>query len=398
MRITDVRVFVTCPTGQNYVVIKILTDEGVYGVGEGTLNGNEIVVARYLEHIKELLIGQDPRNSEDLWWLIYRSGYWRQGPIFKAALSAIDFALWDIKGKIANLPVYQLLGGASRKGVKVYRHAGGRDPKEVEDNVRSYLEQGAKVVRCQMGGYGGSGILAHEPPLREGLPGTAIFEPAKYLVETPKLFEHLRNALGMEVELCHDCHEQLTPTEAAWLAKQLEPYRLFFFEDPVQPEDLEGLRLIRQSCMTHLAIGEIITEREQCLALFRERLIDYIRIAPLHVGGITEARKIMTLAEPFSVKSAFHGAGDLGPISQAAAIHLQMAIPNCGVQEWSDFRSRDVLCELFPTPCELRDGYAHPADAPGLGIDFNEELALQFPYKPRYLPIFRRQDGTMHRY
>ncbi|MCS6858906.1 MAG: D-galactonate dehydratase family protein [Abditibacteriales bacterium] len=398
MRITDIRVFVTCPTGQNYVVTKVLTDEGVYGVGEGTLNGNEIVVARCLEHIKELLIGQDPRNSEDLWWLIYRSGYWRQGPIFRSAQSAIDFALWDIKGKIANLPVYQLLGGASRKGVKVYRHAGGRDPKEVEDSVRAYLEQGAKVVRCQIGGYGGSGVLAHEPPQREGLPSTVIFEPAKYLVETPKLFEHLRNALGMEVELCHDVHEQLTPTEAAWLAKQLEPYRLFFLEDPIQPEDLEGLRLIRQHATTHLALGELITEREQCLALFRERLIDYIRIAPLHVGGITEARKIMTLAEPFSVKSAFHGAGDLGPIAQAAAIHLQMVIPNFGVQEWSDFRSREVLCELFPTPCELRDGYAYPNDAPGLGIDFNEELALKFPYKPGYLPIFRRQDGTMHRY
>ena len=398
MKITDVRVFVTRPTGMNYVVIKILTDEGVYGVGEGSLNGSEIVVARYLEHIKELLIGHDPHNIEDLWHLIYRSGYWRSGPVFKAALSAIDFALWDIKGKIANLPVYQLLGGASRKGVKVYGHAGGRDVKEIEDSVRSFLERGFKIVRCQSGDYGGSGRLDYEPPIRDGVPGTAIFEPAGYLLETPRMFEHLRNALGMEVELCHDVHEQLTPTEAAWLAKQLEPYRLFFLEDPVMPEEREGLRQIRQSCTTHIAIGELFTDRDECMLLFQERLIDYIRIAPLHVGGITEARKIMVLAEPFSVKSAFHGAADLGPISQAAALHLQMVIPNFGVQEWTDFGSNERLCELFPTPCKLQDGYAYPSDAPGLGIDFNEELAKQFPYQSTYMPIVRRADGTMHRY
>ncbi|MBI3912084.1 MAG: D-galactonate dehydratase family protein [Armatimonadetes bacterium] len=398
MRITEVRVFVTCPLRQNYVVLKILTDEGVYGVGEGTVMSNEVVVARYLEHIKELLIGQDPRNSEDLWHLIFRSGYWRSGPVFKAALSAIDFALWDVKGKIANLPVYQLLGGASRRGVTVYGHAGGREPKEVEDSVRSFLERGYKVVRCQMGGYGGSGVLRHEPPLREGLPGIDIFEPPRYLLEMPRLFEHLRNALGMEVELCHDVHEQLTPTEAAWLAKRLEPYRLFFLEDPVSLEEREGLRLIRQSCATHLAIGEIFTEREECLPLFQERLIDYIRIAPLHVGGITEARKILTLAEPFSVKSAFHGAGDLGPISQAAAVHLQMVIPNFGVQEWTDFRSQQALCDVFPTPCELHDGMTRPNEAPGLGIDFNEELAQKFPPRSYYMPMLRRADGTMHRF
>ncbi len=398
MKITDIKVFVTCPLGQNYVVVKVFTDEGIYGVGEGTLNGNEIVVARYLEHIKELLIGQDPRNIEDLWHFLYRSGYWRTGPLLKAALAAIDFALWDIKGKIANLPVYQLLGGASRKGVLVYGHAGGRDPKEVEDSVRSFIERGYKVIRCQMGGYGGSGILRHEPPPRPGIPSTAIFEPARYLIEVPQMFEHLRNALGMEVELCHDVHEQLTPTEAAWLAKRLEPYRLFFLEDPVTPEEREGLRLIRQSCTTHLAMGELFTDRDECLPLFQERLLDYIRIAPLHVGGITEARKIMVLAEPFSVKSAFHGAGDLGPISQAAAVHLQMVIPNFGVQEWTDFRSRELLCEIFPIPCEFREGYVYPNEAPGLGIDFNEEVAQKYPYKPHYMPILRRADGTLWRY
>ena len=398
MKITEVRVYVTCPAGQNYVVVKVLTDEGVYGVGEGTLNGNEIAVASYLEHIRGLLIGRDPRNSEDLWWLIYRSGYWRTGPVFKAALAAIDFALWDIKGKIAGLPVYQLLGGASRKGVKVYGHAGGRDLEQLADSVRSFMERGFKVIRVQMGPYGGPGVLGQEPPIHEGTPPTTIFEPARYLIETPQVFEGLRSIFGMEPEFCHDVHSQLTPNEAAWLAKRLEPYRPFFVEDPVQPEDREGLRQVRQQCATNIAIGELITDRDECLPLFQERLIDFIRIAPLHVGGITEARKIMTLAEPFSVKSAFHGAADLGPISQAAAIHLQMVIQNFGVQEWTDFRARDVLCDLFPLPCEYRDGYALAPEAPGLGIDFNEELAQQYPCQPRYMPLVRREDGTIHRY
>jgi mannonate dehydratase len=249
-----------------------------------------------------------------------------------------------------------------------------------------------------MGGYGGSGKLRFEPPEREGLPGTTYFEPTRYLIEVPKLFEHLRSELGMEVELLHDVHEQLSPIEAAQLAKRLEPYRLFFLEDPVSPEQKEALAFIRSQTTTPLAIGEIFCDREQILPLFVNRWIDYIRIPPLHVGGITEAKKIMALAEPFGVKSAFHGAADLGPIAQAAALHVQMSIPNFGVQEWTDFRSIQVLCDLFPTPCEVRDGYAYPNEAPGLGIDFNEALAERFPYVPTYMPQIRRADGTVHGY
>jgi mannonate dehydratase len=238
MKITEVRVFVVNPTaterfegighlyrrgGMNYVVVKVMTDEGVYGVGEGTLHASELAVAAVLHHLKDLLIGKDPRNIEDTWHFLHRATYWRGGPIFKSAIAAIDMALWDIKGKLANMPVYQLLGGACRTGVLVYRHADGRDFKEVTDNVRKWLEQGYKVVRAQMGGYGGSGKLRFEPPEREGLPGTTYFEPTRYLMEVPKLFEHLRSELGMEVELLHDVHEQLSPIEAAQLAKRLEP-------------------------------------------------------------------------------------------------------------------------------------------------------------------------------
>lgn len=413
MKITEVRVYVTNPTvteklegighlyrsvGMNYVVIKVLTDEGIYGVGEGTLHTSELAVAATLNHLKELLIGKDPRKIEDTWYFLHRATYWRGGPIFKAAIAAIDMALWDIKGKLANMPVYQLLGGACRIGVKVYRHADGRDPKEVEDNVRKWMEQGYKVIRAQMGGYGGSGKFHYEPPERKGLPGMSYYEPTRYLLEVPKLFEHLRANIGMEIELLHDVHEQLSPIEAARLAKALEAYRLFFLEDPVSPEQKEALAFIRSQTTTPLAIGEIFVDREQCLPLFINRWIDYIRIAPLHVGGITEAKKIMILAEPFGVKSAFHGAGDLGPISQAAAIHVQMSIPNFGVQEWTDFRDIQVLCDMFPVPCEVCDGSAYPNDAPGLGIDFNEEMAKRYPYVPAYMPQIRRADETVHGY
>jgi len=395
MVITEVRVIVTCP-GQNYVLLKIMTDEGIYGVGEGTLNGSELAVAQVLEHATPLLLGRDPDRIADTWQFIYHNTYWRGGPVYMAALGAIDLALWDIKGKKAGMPVYQLLGGKAREGVMCYGHAGGRDPVEVEDSVRSFQAKGYRVVRAQLGGYGGLGMLRHDPPLREGVPGTSIFEPTPYLVSTPKLFEHLRNALGDEVELFHDVHEQLTPIEAARLAKDLEPYRLFFLEDPLRPEQRDSFPLLRQASTTPLGIGELFNTRWDCLPLFMNRWIDYIRIAPIHVGGLTEARKICTLAEAFHVKTAFHGAADIGPIGQAAAVHLDLIIPNFGVQEWVSFPA--PAYEVMPGACTFRDGYAYPNEKPGLGIDIDEDLAAKYPYKRAYMPLVRRLDGTMHVY
>lgn len=399
MKITDVKVIVTCPT-RNYVFVKITTDEGVDGVGEGTLNGSELAVATAIEHAKELIVGLDPLRTEDIWHLIYGWTYWRGGPIYMSALAAIDIALWDIKGKVANMPVYQLLGGRARDGVLTYGHAGGSSPEEVADSVRRFQERGFRVIRAQMGAYGGSGMQRHEPPRRPGVPGTSYFEAGPYLVQTPKMFEYLRVALGPETELLHDVHEQLTPVEAAWLAKQLEPYRLFYLEDALRPEHKESFRLVRQASKTALAIGEIFTSRWDCLPLFQEQLIDFIRIKPIHVGGITEAKKIMVFAEPYQIRSAFHGAADIGPIGQAASLHLQLTIPNFGVQEWTDFggegnaRLHDVVGE----PCRWADGYAHPHEKPGIGMELNEQAAAKYPYRREFMPIVRRTDGTMHVY
>lgn len=396
MKITEVRVIVTCP-GRNYTLVKVTTDKpGLYGVGEGTVNGSETIVAEALRHVSHLLVGRDPQRIEDVWHLLYRQGYWRGGPIFMAAIAAIDMALWDIKGKQANLPVYQLLGGRARDGVLVYRHGHGRDPVECEDSVRKWLEQGYRAVRAQIGDYGGAGVVDHLPPVSPGTPAAKIFEPQPYLLGTPKLFEHLRAQLGMEVELLHDAHEQLQPIEAAQLAKSLEPFRLFYLEDPLMPEQRESWPVLRAASTTPLAIGEIFTSRWECLPLFQNRWIDFIRIKPLHVGGITEARKIMTLAEPFNVRSAFHGAADIGPIAQSASVSLQMVIPNFGIQEWTAYS--DQTHEVLPGACEIRDGYALPNERPGLGLDINEEAAAKYPYQRAFMPHVRRRDGSVHVY
>jgi mannonate dehydratase len=277
-----------------------------------------------------------------------------------------------------------------------YSHASGRDPVECEDSARGLIEKGFKVVRCQIGDYGGAGVVDELPSLTPGTPKTKIFEPAQYLLGTPKLFAHLRDKLGAEIELMHDVHEQLAPIDAARLAKSVEPYRLFLLEDPLMPEHRESWPLVRAASTTPLAIGEIFTSRWDCLPLFMNRWIDFIRMKPLHVGGITEARKILTLAEPFNVRSAMHGAGDIGPIAQAASASVQAVIPNFGVQEWT--RYPEQAYEVVSGVCEMRNGYLYPNERPGLGMDVNETEAAKYPYQQAYMPLVRRADGTCHVY
>ena len=321
MKITEVKVIVTCP-GRNYVFVKVMTDEpGLYGVGEGTLNGSEPIVAEALRHISHLLIGRDPQRIEDTWHLVYRQGYWRGGPIFMAALAAIDIALWDIKGKQAGLPVYQLLGGKAREGVMVYSHAGGRDPVEAEDSVRALMAKGFKVIRgADRAATAAWASSAQKPPLSPGTPADAdLRADAEYRHRAEAVRPPAREARHGGGAVPRRCTSSSTRSRRRGVAKELEPYRLFFLEDPLMPEHRESWPLVRAASTTPLAIGEIFTSRWDCLPLFMNRWIDFIRIKPLHVGGLTEARKIMTLAEPFNVRSAFHGAADIGPVGQAAS-------------------------------------------------------------------------------
>lgn len=396
MQIKEARVIVTSP-GRNFVALKIVTDEGLYGVGDGTLNGRELAVAECLrEHIAPLLVGRDPDRIEDIWQYLFRGTYWRGGPVLNTALSAVDLALWDIKGKRAGLPVYSLLGGKTREGALAYTHASGDTFAETTDAARKLIEQGYKVVRCQSavpGLVGTYGAGRSYPRGDEALPFEETWEPRPYMQTVPRLFAHLRKHLGDEIELFHDVHERLTPIQAAKLAKDLEPYDLFFLEDPLRPEHKESFRVVRQHTTTPLAMGELFTGKWECLPLITEQLIDFIRCDLVHAGGITEGRKIAAIAECYSVRTAWHGPPDISPIGHAANVHLDLAIPNFGVQEW--IAPSPEVADVFHGGPTFKDGYLRVSDAPGLGCDIDEAAAAQYPYRRSYLPTSRRADGSV---
>ncbi len=405
MKITDARVIVTCPAGQTYTLVKITTDAGVYGVGEGTKNGRELAVAALLEHhLAPTLIGRDPGAIEDIWKFLYKGAYWRGGPIQNSAIAAIDMALWDIKGKVAGLPVYSLLGGPTRKGLLTYKHANGRDFEEATESVIRAREAGYRVIRAQVAVPGAPGAYGAEdqndPEFQraraERLPYEGEWEPEPYLQIAPRLFEHLRGRLGPEIQLFHDAHGRLSPIEAGRLAKDLEPYHLMFLEDPIGPEHAASMRLVRAASTTPLGIGEIISSKEQILPMIVEQTIDYMRCSPMHIGGITEGKKLAAIAEPFGIRTAFHGPGDVGPIGAAASAHVGMAIPNFGIQEW--VRHADIVHAVMSGGPYFEDGYLRLPDVPGLGVDIDEALAARYPYERKYLPATRRADGSMHGY
>ncbi|MCU0512988.1 MAG: D-galactonate dehydratase family protein [Anaerolineae bacterium] len=393
MNITDVQVFVTCP-GRNYVLVKIITDQpGLYGWGDATLNGRELAVASALrDHIAPLLIGRDAGRIEDTWQFLFRGTYWRGGPVLMTALAGIDLALWDIKGKQAGLPVYALLGGPTRAGALAYRHCDGRDAAEIADNIRAAQAAGYTVFRAQVDVPGTAHFADATWLDRTTYPQP--FETTPYLRAMPRLFEALRRDLGDAPEILHDVHERLTPIQAARLAADLEPYRPFFLEDPVRPEQATSLHLVRQHSTTPLAMGELFHHRWDCLPLITQQLIDFIRVDIAHIGGISEARKIAAIAEAYHVQMAFHGPPDVAPITHAANVHVDMAIANFGVQESSVFPPQ--VAEVFTGIPTLAEGLLRVSAAPGLGIEVDEAALARYPYQPgEYLPTLRRADGSV---
>lgn len=399
MKITAARVIVSCP-GRNFVTLKIETDEGLYGVGDATLNGRELSVASYLsDHVIPCLIGRDPQRIEDCWQYLYRGAYWRRGPVAMTAIAAVDTALWDIKAKSAGLPLYELLGGKSRDGVMVYGHANGRDIEEAVDEVGKYLDQGYKAVRAQCGvpglssTYGVSKDKMHYEPAAAGLPVENIWSTERYLDHAPSLFDKLRETYGFEPHILHDVHHRLTPIEAARLGKSVEPYSLFWLEDPTPAENQEAFRLIRQHTTTPLAVGEVFNTIWDCKTLIEEQLIDFIRTTVVHAGGITHLRRIADLAALYQVRTGSHGATDLSPICMGAALHFDSWVPNFGIQEY--MRHTKETDDVFPHSYAFNDGYLYPGEAPGHGVDIDEEKAARYPYDPAYLPVNRLQDGTM---
>lgn len=399
MKITKAHVIVTCP-GRNFVTLKIHTDQGLYGIGDATLNGREKAVVSYLEdYVIPCLIGRDARQIEDIWQYLYRGCYWRRGPVTMSAIAAVDTALWDIKAKAADMPLYQLLGGASRKNVMVYGHANGTTIDETTEEVGKYIDLGYKAIRAQTGvpgipsTYGVSKDKMFYEPADADLPSENVWSTEKYLDHTPKLFETLRDTFGFDHHLLHDVHHRLTPIEAGRLGKSLEPYRLFWMEDCVAADNVESLRLVRDHTVTPLAIGEIFNTIWDCKDLITNQLIDYIRTTVVHAGGITHLRQIATLASLYHVRTGCHGATDLSPVCMGASLNFNLWVPNFGVQEY--MRHTPETDTVFPHAYSFTDGAMHPGDTPGHGVDIDEKLAEKYPYQRAFLPVNRLQDGTM---
>ncbi len=405
-KITDVQVIATAPQGLRLVVVKILTDQdGLYGYGCGTFTQRaDLVVAAVESYLKPFLIGRPADRIDDTWQAMYNSSYWRNGPVLNNAISGVDMALWDIKGRQAGMPVYQLLGGKCREAADCYGHASGAEIPEVIESAKRYMSEGFRHVRIQIGvpgmaGYGAGASSKKVPALHDG----RVYEPAVYIPRALELFEAARKELGDEVELLHDVHERVTPTQAIQFCKDVEQFRLFFFEDPLSPEDIGYFRIIRQQSSVPIAMGELFNSPHEWSPLITERLIDYMRMHVSQMGGLTPARKVAAVGEMFNVRTAWHGPGDVSPIGHACNVALDLACWNFGVQEYSPFRERTR--EVFDGCPEMKDGYLYANEKPGWGIEVNEAAAKKYPFgygesgfKKEYnggWGVIRKRDGTV---
>ena len=402
MKITGIKVFINSPD-RNFVTVKVETDTEFYGLGDATLNGREQAVVAYLEqHIAPCLLDKDARQIEDIWQYLYKGAYWRRGPITMTAIAGIDMALWDLKGKAADLPVYQLLGGKSRSKIKVYGHANGNTIQETLENLEKLIEQGYQAVRlqCAIPGLEESyGTLADKKDYYElqssrSLPPEQVWDTKKYLNFIPTLFQKARERFGYDVDLTHDVHSRLTPIEAARLAKELEPYKLLFLEDAIPAENQADFQQIRKHSTTPLAVGEVFNSIWDCKDLITSQSIDYLRSAATHSGGITSMRRQADLASLYKIRTAPHGPPDISPIGHAAHAHLNIWAPNFGIQEFVGFGGEQMQ-KVFSHPLSFESGYLHLKDLPGLGVSFDENEASKYPYKRSYLPVSRLEDGTL---
>ncbi len=391
-KIKNIRVITTAPDRINLTVVKIETTEpGLYGLGCATFSYRDLTVQHLIENYFEpLLIGRDVRNISDIWQLMHQNAYWRNGPISNNAISGIDMALWDIKGKMANMPIYDLFGGKVREGVPIYRHVDGRDVEEICENIQKYREIGVRHIRCQNGIYGGTSYDEIPSWAAKGAQPGIYLDSKKYMRDTIKLFEKIREKVGFDIDLVHDVHERIHPTEAVVFAKEMEPFKLYFLEDIVPLEHVEWLEKIKQNSVTPLSQGELFNNPAEFKKLVESRSIDFMRVHISQVGGITPARKLQNYCEQYGVRICWHGPGDMSPIQHAANIHIDIAAQNLGIQEWNGIEPpnltieqaarKSALLDVFSgLPQYGNDGFVYASELPGIGVDINEEEAKKYP-------------------
>lgn len=400
VKIKNVKAIATAPDGINLVVVKVETTEpGLYGLGCATFTQRAVaVVAAINGYMNEFCVGKDVDNIEDMWNSFYVSSYWRNGPVLNNCISGLDQALWDIKGKRANMPVYQLLGGKSRFAVDCYAHAEGTDPGKCTEKVQELMAKGFRHIRIQQGGYGGTGSVKQTPDFKAagfGYENDNYMNENAYLKAIPKLFEAVRKACGDEIELLHDIHERVQPMNAINMIKQLEDYHPFFVEDPFSPENMEWFKQLRASTTVPIAMGELFNNINEFKMPMVLQWFDYIRVHVSQIGGITPAMKIARLGEWFNIRTAFHGPGDVSPVGHSAHAHLDLPIWNFGIQESVNFS--DKLQTIFSGCPTMKNGYMYVNEAPGLGVDVNEKEAAKYPIGTKSNWQVRKNDGTIIR-
>jgi mannonate dehydratase len=403
LTIKDVKV-ITTSGGRNYrwVFLKIITSEpGLYGIGSANDNyQTQAVIAALEKHMKPFLIGKDPDRIEDLWQSANLKTYWRSGPVNNKAVAAMDEALWDIKGKRAGMPVYEMIGGRAHDAVACYDHVSARTKEQAAEVVSKSMETGFRHIRLQYGegGYGGGGFIrANEGNRAEGGYQGQAFDEDLYVETIPPVFEYVRSKVGMAPKLLHDVHSHLTASNAILFAKKMEPYHMYFVEDLLGPEHLDWYPEVRKACATPQAVGEVFSNPAEYYPLIASHVIDFIRTRVTAIGGITQAKKIATVCEVFGVKTAFQEGGENDPVNQLAAYHVDLSSSAFGIQEENHFPPQ--VHEMMPGTAEIRKGYMYGSGKPGLGIDINEELAAKYPIgEPRNGGPYgtdRTLDGTV---
>ncbi|MFT4004815.1 MAG: enolase C-terminal domain-like protein [Lacrimispora sp.] len=379
IKIHDIKVFVTAPANINLVVVKVETTEPeLYGYGCATFTWrHKAVVTAVEEYLRPMLKGMPVDDIEGIWQLMMGSSYWRNGPVLNNAISGVDEALWDIKGKRAGMPLYSLFGGKCREGIAVYRHADGKSIEEVEERIHGYLDEGYRYIRCHMGTYGGNFDGKIQQIVKpDNAPDGAYFHPRMYMDSVYRLFDRVRRDIGWEAELMHDVHERLTLAETMEFAREMEQYKLFFLEDSLAPEQVEFFKTLRYHTTVPLAMGELFTNPNEWKTIVQNQWIDYIRVHLSDIGGLTPARKLAHFCEAYGVRTAWHGPNDLSPIGMAAQMHLDLHSHNFGIQEFSGFSQAEQEVPGCPL---VGEGYAYVNDKPGIGVGFDEKAAEKYP-------------------